>query len=72
MSIELPEALPGDTFAFWSVPPQSRGIESKLQHLEAQLLIEQSRTNRDNDVHTDSLDDTIFSNIQYVNIYYEP
>ncbi|CAK9041151.1 FAS1 domain-containing protein [Durusdinium trenchii] len=72
VSIELPEALPGDTFAFWSVPPQSRGIESKLQHLEAQLLIEQSRTNRDNDVHTDSLDDTIFSNIQYVNIYYEP
>ncbi|CAJ1383412.1 unnamed protein product [Effrenium voratum] len=38
--VELPD-VPCDAFPLWSVPFDNRGIESRLQHLEAHLMAEQ-------------------------------
>jgi len=44
LTVELPEVLPGVTFPLWSAPSGvARGMESRLQHFEAHLLIEQAR-----------------------------
>lgn len=43
LTLELPEVLPSATFPLWSAPSGERGMESRLQHLEAHLLIEQAQ-----------------------------
>eukprot|EP00435_Cladocopium_sp_Y103_P045220 s1199_g12.t3 len=43
LTLELPEALPSVTFPLWSAPSAERVMESRLQHLEAHLLIEQAQ-----------------------------
>ena len=42
LTLELPEHLPRQEFPLWCVPRGDRGIESRIQHLESHLLLEQA------------------------------